>query len=91
MYRGDTISGNAMRELLNKKVRQRNGESLLPDGILERNFNDARDCFEKCYLEFQLSRNGGIISRTAEAIGIYPSNLHSKLRKYNIKQQTYKE
>jgi len=91
MYRGDTISGDAMRELLNKKDRQRNRESLLPDGILERNFNDARDCFEKCYLEFQLSRNGGIISRTAEAIGMYPSNLHSKLRKYNIKQQTFKD
>jgi two-component system nitrogen regulation response regulator NtrX len=57
---------------------------LLPAGILERNLNEARESFEKFFLEYQLSRNGGIIARTAEAIGIYPSNLHAKLRKYKI-------
>jgi two-component system nitrogen regulation response regulator NtrX len=61
------------------------GEGIsLPGGIMEMNLNDAKDSFEKCFLEFQLSKNCGIISRTAEAIGIYPSNLHAKLRKYKI-------
>jgi two-component system nitrogen regulation response regulator NtrX len=53
--------------------------------LLEKNFNQAREDFEKLYLELHLSRNNGIISRTAEAVGIYPSNLHAKLRKYGIK------
>ncbi|MDR1024349.1 MAG: sigma-54 dependent transcriptional regulator [Treponema sp.] len=52
--------------------------------IMEKPYNEARESFEKYYLEFHLSRNNGIISRTAEAIGIYPSNLHSKVRKYHI-------
>ena len=54
--------------------------------ILGDNFSKAKDKFEKLYLEFHFSRNNGIISRTAEAIGIYPSSLHSKLRKYGIKE-----
>jgi two-component system nitrogen regulation response regulator NtrX len=52
--------------------------------IMDLNYNSARESFEKYYLEFQLSKNRGIISRTAEAIGIYPSNLHAKLRKHHI-------
>jgi two-component system nitrogen regulation response regulator NtrX len=53
--------------------------------LFEENFNQAREDFERLYLELHLSRNNGIISRTAEAVGIYPSNLHAKLRKYGIK------
>jgi two-component system nitrogen regulation response regulator NtrX len=55
-----------------------------PANILEMKYNEAKDAFEKAYLEFQLFRNHGIITRTAEAIGIYPSNLHAKIRKFNI-------
>jgi two-component system nitrogen regulation response regulator NtrX len=52
--------------------------------IMDLNYNNARESFEKYYLEFHLSKNRDIISRTAEAIGIYPSNLHAKLRKHHI-------
>ena len=92
MHQGDLITGNDLQKLLNKKHKkpQYAGNSL-PEGLLERNYNDARDNFEKYYLEFQLSKNGGIISRTAEAIGVYPSNLHAKLRKYCIKAASIKE
>jgi two-component system nitrogen regulation response regulator NtrX len=47
-------------------------------------FNEAKEFFEKSWLGFQFNRNGGIINKTAEAIGMYPSNLHAKLRKYGI-------
>ncbi|MDR0312196.1 MAG: sigma-54 dependent transcriptional regulator [Treponema sp.] len=56
--------------------------------LLDKNLNQAKEDFEKLYLELHLSRNNGIISKTAEAIGIYPSNLHAKLRKYGIKAGT---
>jgi two-component system nitrogen regulation response regulator NtrX len=59
----------------------------LPRDMLNLRFNEARDSFERHYLEFHLSQNDGIISRTAEAIGIYPSNLHAKLRKYGIRTE----
>jgi two-component system nitrogen regulation response regulator NtrX len=55
-----------------------------PSNIFHLKYNEAKEMFEKYYLEFQLSQNNGVISRAAEAIGIYPSNLHVKLRKYNI-------
>jgi two-component system nitrogen regulation response regulator NtrX len=60
---------------------KRNGPAA---DILEKPYNEAKESFERYYLEFHLAQNNGIISRTAEAIGIYPSNLHSKLRKYQI-------
>ncbi|MDR1839594.1 MAG: sigma-54 dependent transcriptional regulator [Treponema sp.] len=85
MHKGDSISGADLQKLLNKKMKKtQNNGNAIPDGILDRNFNDARESFEKYYLEFHLLKNNSIISRTAEAIGIYPSNLHAKLRKYAI-------
>ena len=90
MHIGNSISVNDLEKLMNKKAKkipektEYTAPSALPSGILEQNYNDARDSFEKQYLEFQLLKNNGIISRTAEAIGIYPSNLHAKLRKYGI-------
>ncbi|MDR1837524.1 MAG: sigma-54 dependent transcriptional regulator [Treponema sp.] len=85
MHRETGISGADIQKLLNKKIKKtQNTGNSLPEGIFERNFNDAKEYFEKAYLEFQLIKNHGIISKTARAIGIYPSNLHNKLRKYCI-------
>ena len=46
---------------------------------------EARDTFEKRYLEQRLSENGFSISQTASSIGIYPSSLHAKIKKFGIK------
>jgi two-component system nitrogen regulation response regulator NtrX len=90
MHKGDGISGDSLKKLLNKKIRKNQiSENTLPEDILERNFNDAKENFEKCYLEFQLFKNNGIISKTAEATGIYQSNLHAKLRKHSITAASY--
>jgi two-component system nitrogen regulation response regulator NtrX len=92
MHQGPVITGDDLVKLLNKKSKKpQNTGNQLPEGILERNYNEAKDSFEKGYLEFQLLKNNGIITRTAEAIGIYPSNLHAKLRKYNITAANVKE
>jgi two-component system nitrogen regulation response regulator NtrX len=53
--------------------------------IFNLNYIEAKELFEKRYLEFKLAQNGGVISHTAEAIGIYPSNLHAKIRKYGLR------
>jgi two-component system nitrogen regulation response regulator NtrX len=85
MHTDDNLTNADLQKLLNKKNKKhRNCENNLPQDIFDRNFNEAKESFEKCYLEFQLSKNNGIISRTAEAIGIYQSNLHAKLRKHCI-------
>jgi two-component system nitrogen regulation response regulator NtrX len=52
---------------------------------MEKNYNQAREDFDKLYLELHLFRNNGIITKTAEAVGLYSSTLHAKMRKYGIK------
>jgi len=100
MHTGDSISGQVMTGLLGMgtgggaSLSDANTKSAPPvpvKSLMEQNFNDAKESFEKCYLEFQFSRNNGIISRTAEAIGIYPSNLHAKLKKHGIASHIIKE
>ena len=44
----------------------------------------ARDSFERDLIEEKLKENGGNISRAAEALGLYASNLHSKMKKLRI-------
>jgi two-component system, NtrC family, nitrogen regulation response regulator NtrX len=44
----------------------------------------AREDFEKELIQAKLRENGNNITRTAEALGLYPSSLHSRIRKYGI-------
>lgn len=46
---------------------------------------EARNLFEKCYLEKKLEEFGWNISKVAEVIGIERSNLHRKINFYNLK------
>ena len=46
--------------------------------------NDAKDQFEKKLIEQKLKENGYNISKTAAILGIYPSNLHGKIKKLDI-------
>lgn len=45
---------------------------------------EAKDQFEKGFIEQKLAENEFNISKTAEILGIYPSNLHGKIRKLGI-------
>jgi two-component system nitrogen regulation response regulator NtrX len=97
MHIGDRIGSSALKNLIQKRpeISEKNRNSGLPgvaqttafQDILTMSYNEAKELFEKQYLELQLVRNEGVISRTAEAIGIYPSNLHAKLRKYGIRTE----
>ena len=90
IHQGDIITEDDVQILLHKKNKNVNKKeqacipAALQDNILEQNFNEARENFEKYFIEHQLLKNNGIISKTAEAIGIYPSNLHAKIKKYGI-------
>jgi two-component system nitrogen regulation response regulator NtrX len=88
MYAGGKIGAEAAEGFLKKDAKAGNGplfREILPlEGFMDKDFNTAKEFFEKYYLEFQLFKNHGIISKTAEAIGVYPSNLHAKLKKFGI-------
>ena len=48
---------------------------------------DARDSFERELIAARLRENGGNISRTAESLGLYASNLHSKMKKLKMRAE----
>jgi two-component system nitrogen regulation response regulator NtrX len=45
---------------------------------------DARDAFERELIASRLKESGGNVSRAAEALGVYASNLHSKMKKLKM-------
>jgi two-component system nitrogen regulation response regulator NtrX len=46
---------------------------------------DAREAFEKNFIEKKLKVFEFNITKAAEALGVYPSNLHGKIKRYGIK------
>ena len=77
-------------EISEESVRYFLGESVTPAeiGCMEEftrlKLTEAKDLFEKKYLALKLDEHGYNISQTAQSIGIYPSNLHGKIKKLDI-------
>lgn len=46
--------------------------------------SEAKDAFERGYLLHNLQKHGYNIARTSETIGVYPSTLHAKIKKFGI-------
>ncbi len=82
MSEGDVISLETVRKFMGeKKVVRR---SPLLDKFGDMKLNEAKDLFEVEILNDRLERNGFNIAKTAQDLGIYPSNLHSKIKKYGL-------
>jgi two-component system nitrogen regulation response regulator NtrX len=87
MHRGGRVTRKLAEEFLrqDRSGRPAGGFSSFPlEEILKKNYIEAKEYFEKYYLQFKFFQNNGILSKTAEAIGIYPSNLHAKVKKFGI-------
>jgi len=56
----------------------------IPGRLLDLGLQEAKEAFEKDYLAQKLKACDYNISRTAEAIGVYPSGLHAKIKKLGI-------
>ncbi|MDR1074253.1 MAG: sigma-54 dependent transcriptional regulator [Treponema sp.] len=84
------ITGGAIAGLLRKPdgtpCGNREDEPLSAD-IRALPYNKAKEAFEKEYLAWHYRKNGCAIAKTAESIGVYPGNLHAKLKKYGIAKQ----
>lgn len=81
LARGDTVSLDDLRPPLWGGTQRRGGqEALLPKTLKE-----AKEAFEKAFIEEKLREFGGNISRTAEAIGLERSHLHRKIKELGIR------
>lgn len=62
----------------------RKTDSIESKKYLKMKLNDAKNAFEKEFIVDKLKKNEYNISKTAEELGIYPSNLHGKIKKFGI-------
>lgn len=76
------ISAETVVEFLGEQKLTKKSPLLEKFGTMK--LNEARDEFEQTLLQDRLETNGYNISRTAQNLGIYPSNLHSKIKKYGL-------
>lgn len=77
------IEEETVRYFLNEVPAGQNGSSHLVvyEGM---KLNEAKEAFEREFLIRSLEECGYNISRAAEQLGIYPSNLHGKIKKFGI-------
>jgi two-component system nitrogen regulation response regulator NtrX len=88
IHSGGPITGKILMKLLGQAPES--GGAGHPEltgfrEIIDLPYTEAKERFEKRYLEHQMEKYGGAVPKAAEAAGIYPSNLRAKLRKYGIK------
>jgi two-component system nitrogen regulation response regulator NtrX len=76
------ISGRLVTRFLDEKR-----SAKTPNGLREytdMKLGEAKAEFERRFITHKLQECDFNISKTAETLGIYPSNLHGKIRKYGI-------
>lgn len=80
------LCGKELVSLIDLPDEYQNPESLIDRGILAEgeDLKSAKNNFEKTFLLKKLRENSWNISKTAEAIGLERSNLHRKIKAYNI-------
>jgi two-component system nitrogen regulation response regulator NtrX len=76
------ISASSVKSYLGATPRQEADGTLSAYAAMT--LADARDSFERDLIAAKLRENGGNISRAADALGVYASNLHSKMKKLKI-------
>ncbi|MEM7465389.1 MAG: sigma-54 dependent transcriptional regulator [Pseudomonadota bacterium] len=84
----DAISVSEVSNALGIRPEALGGDSL-PGFDLP--LREAREKFEKAYLEFQLRALGGSVSKVAERVGIERTHLYRKLRSLEIDPKQIKE
>ncbi|PKL23187.1 MAG: Fis family transcriptional regulator [Spirochaetae bacterium HGW-Spirochaetae-3] len=81
----DSISAETIAHFIGRSDGK--DEESIPDRLdtlSELRLSEAREAFERGYLLHNLRKNGYNIAKTAETIGVYPSNLHAKIKKFGI-------
>ncbi|MBN2532061.1 MAG: sigma-54-dependent Fis family transcriptional regulator [Spirochaetales bacterium] len=77
------ISPETVEKYLGRSFTQEEDTSFT--GFENMKLIDAKEQFEKELIEKKLKENDYNISKAAEELGVYPSNLHGKIKKYGIK------
>jgi two-component system nitrogen regulation response regulator NtrX len=82
MDEGELITPDTVRRYLTVHEEPERDEAYR--GFEAMKLSEAKDEFEREFLLRKLEEAGGNISRASEALGITPSHLHNKIKKYGI-------
>jgi len=78
----ENISIETVKYYLKENVTQE--KMTISNDYSDMKLNDAKDEFEKQFIIQKLEQTDYNISKAAETLGIYPSNLHGKIKKLGI-------
>jgi two-component system nitrogen regulation response regulator NtrX len=80
---GDEIGPQEVEQALGA-VQAASAAQGMPGVSFDQPLRDARDAFEKAYLEYQFDKHGGNVSQMAEEAGMERTHLYRKLRDRGI-------
>ncbi len=83
MTPGKEINLSDLPLVISQKNRENDSQCLITSG-LPNSYREAKEVFEKQFLLNKLQENDWNVSRTAEEIGLERSNLHRKIKTYQI-------
>jgi len=81
---GDDIEMDEVKSALGSIADEPALNSSIPE-FFNLPLKEAREHFEKCYLEYHFEKNGGSVAKLAAAIGMERTHLYRKLHALNIK------
>ena len=81
---GEDIELDEVKSALGSVSNEQVNAPSVPD-FFNLPLKDARDHFEKAYLEYHLDRAGGSVAKLSTAVGIERTHLYRKLHSLNIK------
>ena len=88
MAEGELITPDTVRRYLTLREDSERDEAYR--GFEAMKLSEAKDEFEREFLLRKLEELGGNISRASEALGITPSHLHNKIKKYGINVKDFR-
>jgi two-component system, NtrC family, nitrogen regulation response regulator NtrX len=78
----DVISADSVKSFLGGTLLGQTNDALTP--YTDMTLAQARESFERDLIAARLRESSGNISRAAESLGVYASNLHSKMKKLKM-------
>lgn len=81
---GEEIELDEVKSALGTVISDSAPSASVPD-FYNLPLKDARDQFEKAYLEYHFERSGGSVAKLSAAVGIERTHLYRKLHSLNIK------
>lgn len=91
LNRGTEVELDEVDAALQTTVASTQADKSNTASLFDMPLRDARDAFEKSYLEYHLNETGGNISELARIVGMERTHLYRKIKQLNIDPKAYKE